>query len=51
MVNSIAMNIDVREYLRINPISVHELTLSNDDRDCFLFFPLSTDQRGYKAFT
>ena len=32
------MNIDVREYLRINPISVHELTLSQSPTDCFLFF-------------
>ena len=32
------MNIDVREYLRINPISVHELTLSEDGIDCFLWF-------------
>ena len=32
------MNIDIREYLRINPISVHELTLSGDERDCFLLF-------------
>ena len=53
MVNSITMNIDVREYLRINPISVHELTLSDDDNDCFLFFPNDEDYqtRGYKAFT
>ena len=49
MVNSITMNIDVREYLRINPISVHELTLSDDDRDCFLFFPTSPSTRGYMA--
>ena len=39
MVNSFTMNIDVREYLRINPISVHELTLSGDGKDCFLYFP------------
>lgn len=32
------MNIDVREYLRINPISVHDLTLSENGNDCFLFF-------------
>ena len=53
MVNSITMNIDVREYLRINPISVHELTLSDDDNDCFLLFPNDEDYqtRGYKAFT
>ena len=37
MVNSSIMNIDVREYLRINPISVHELTLSEAERDCFLY--------------
>ena len=36
MVNSSTMNVDVREYLRINPISVHELTLSGDAKDCFL---------------
>ena len=53
MVNSITMNIDVREYLRINPISVHELTLSDDDNDCFLLFPNDDNYqtRGYKAFT
>jgi hypothetical protein len=38
------MNIDVREYLRINPISVHELTLSDNDNDCFLFFPNENSQ-------
>ena len=38
MVNTSIMNIDVREYLRINPISVHELTLSGDMKDCFLLF-------------
>ena len=44
------MNIDVREYLRINPISVHELTLSDDGSDCFLLFP--NDEGGdYKACT
>ncbi len=51
MVNSLAMNIDVREYLRINPISVHELTLSDNGNDCFLFFPTTVDTRGYRAFT
>ena len=45
------MNIDVREYLRINPISVHELTLSDNGNDCFLFFPTTVDTRGYRAFT
>ena len=39
MVNSLIMNIDIREYLRINPISVHKLTLSGDGKDCFLYFP------------
>ena len=38
------MNIDVREYLRINPISVHDLTLSDNGDDCFLFFYKSTDK-------
>lgn len=38
MVNTIAMNIDIREYLRINPISAHPLTLSQDENDCFLYF-------------
>lgn len=38
MVNRFTMNIDVREYLRINPISAHELTLSDNANDCFLFF-------------
>jgi len=38
MVNSHTMNIDVREYLRINPISVHEPTLSQEDTDCFMLF-------------
>ena len=51
MVNSITMNIDVREYLRINPISVHELSLSDNGNDCFLFFPKDSDSRGYKIFT
>jgi hypothetical protein len=42
------MNIDVREYLRINPISVHELTLSGDGKDCFLYFPQNdTNGTGY----
>ena len=41
------MNIDVREYLRINPISVHELTLSGDGKDCFLYFP--EDGEGYEV--
>ena len=43
------MNIDIREYLRINPISVHELTLSDNPLDCFLTFPFSGDQ--YQACT
>ena len=46
------MNIDVREYLRINPISVHDLTLSGDAKDCFLFFPHRSgeeDTEAYKA--
>lgn len=51
MVNSITMNIDVREYLRINPISVHELSLSDNGNDCFLFFPKDPDTRGYRVFT
>ena len=51
MVNIVTMNLDVREYLRINPISVHDLTLSDNDSDCFLFFPSTQYQRGYKAFT
>lgn len=51
MVNSITMNIDVREYLRINPISVHELSLSDNGNDCFLFFPKDSDTRGYRVFT
>ena len=45
------MNIDVREYLRINPISVHELSLSDNGNDCFLFFPKDSDTRGYRVFT
>ena len=49
MVNSFTMNIDVREYLRINPISVHELTLSGDGKDCFLYFPDSGE--GYEVKT
>lgn len=55
MVNSFTMNIDVREYLRINPISVHELTLSGDAKDCFLYFPpidkLHENSSGYKVYT
>lgn len=51
MVNSFTMNIDVREYLRINPISVHELTLSGDGKDCFLYFPAKTNNDGYMVFT
>ena len=49
MVNSSTMNIDVREYLRINPISVHEPTLSGDGKDCFLVFPNSGS--GYSVAT
>ena len=49
MVNTYTMNIDVREYLRINPISVHELTLSGEGKDCFLLFPSDSD--GYEACT
>ena len=45
------MNIDVREYLRINPISVHELSLSSNGNDCFLFFPMENEPRGYIAVT
>lgn len=45
------MNIDVREYLRANPISVHELSLSDEDTDCFLFFPNTSAKRGYRAST
>lgn len=33
------MNINIREYLRINPISVHNPTLSDCGSDCFLIFP------------
>lgn len=52
MVNSSTMNIDVREYLRINPISVHEPTLSGDGKDCFLVFPTDdTDDTGYSVAT
>ena len=47
MVNTFTMNIDVREYLRINPISVHELTLSGEGKDCFLLFPA----KGYLVVT
>jgi hypothetical protein len=43
------MNIDVREYLRVNPISTHELTLSGDGKDCFLLFPESGE--GYEVCT
>ena len=50
MVNTFTMNIDVREYLRINPISVHELTLSGDGKDCFLYFP-PNNQTGYEVLT
>lgn len=42
------MNIDVREYLRINPISVHDPTLSENGTDCFLVFPESGE---YEAWT
>lgn len=45
------MNIDVREYLRINPISVLDLSLSSNDNDCFLFFPMENKPRGYIAVT
>lgn len=45
------MNIDVREYLRINPISVHDLTLSEDGKDCFLVFGNAVVDGGYKAMT
>ena len=45
------MNIDVREYLRINPISVHELSLSSNANDCFLFFSMQEEPRGYIAVT
>ena len=45
------MNIDVREYLRINPISVLDLSLSSNDNDCFLFFPIENEPRGYIAVT
>ena len=52
MVNSSTMNIDVREYLRINPISVHDLTLSGDFKDCFLFFPTDNESEGgYNVYT
>jgi hypothetical protein len=47
MVNRSEMNIDVREYLRVNPISVHETTLSGDGKDCFLYF----DNNDYAAYT
>jgi hypothetical protein len=43
------MNVDVREYLRINPISVHELTLSGDAKDCFLLFKEKVN--GYSIVT
>ncbi len=47
------MNIDIREYLRINPISVHEPTLSGNDMDCFLLFPEDgeKEEEGYMAKT
>ena len=48
MVNSSTMNVDVREYLRINPISVHELTLSDSSSDCFLVFD---QEGGYEVMT
>lgn len=32
------MNIDVREYLRINPISAHELSISDAGDDGFMYF-------------
>ena len=51
MVNTCIMNIDVREYLRTNPISVHESTLSGDGRDCFLYFPKNPDGTGFVVFT
>lgn len=38
MVNRFTMNIDVREYLRINPISAHVETTSNNENDCFMWF-------------
>ena len=47
MVNTFAMNLDVREYLRINPISVHELSVSDTDTDCFLLFPTIGSTVGY----
>ena len=50
MVNSSAMNIDVREYLRINPISVHDLSLSGNGQDCFLVFGNEIGN-GYRAVT
>ena len=49
MVNTCIMNIDVREYLRINPISVHELTLQGNAKDCFLFF--KDREPGYSVVT
>ena len=48
MVNTSIMNIDIREYLRINPISVHELTLSDKADDCFLLFK---EGGGYEVCT
>ena len=42
------MNIDVREYLRINPISSHDLSTSSNDNDCFLYFQ---DDGSYSAST
>jgi len=51
MVNISTMNIDVREYLRINPISVHELTISEDAKDCFLCFPGNDNETdGYVVY-
>ena len=47
MVNKLAMNLDIREYLRINPISVHPLTLSDDETDCFLYF--NEDGKPYES--
>ena len=49
MVNRNDMNIDVREYLRVNPISVHETTLSGDGKDCFLYF--NSNDGNYAAYT
>lgn len=38
IVNSPTMNIDVREYIRINPISAHELSISDAGDDGFMYF-------------